>query len=55
MLKEEEKMAALDKKQYTLFDDIPADVTNLSLGAPIPTVLKKCTDALKSAAQHRLV
>ena len=48
-------MAALAAKKWTLFDHIPAHITNLSLGAPIPTVLRKCTDALESAVRHRLV
>ena len=43
------------KKAFTLFDHVPDDVTNLQVGAPGDTQLKKAAEILKEAAVHRMV
>lgn len=48
-------MSLLARKTDTLFDHIPEHLTNLSLGAPTDTLLKKCSDILITATQHRMV
>ena len=43
------------KKKLTMYDNVPADVTNLQMGAPGDTQLKKAAEILKEAAVHRMV
>ena len=44
------------ENKATLFDyQAPPHVTNLKIGAPGVSLLKKCTDVLKRAAIHRMV
>lgn len=48
-------MSVQAKKTDTLFDHIPKNLTNLSLGAPANGMLQKCTDIMIAATKHRLV
>ena len=43
------------KKQYTVFDHIPANVINLQMGAPGEALLKKSKEIMKKAAVHKMV
>ena len=42
-------------KVATLFDYMAPGMTNLKMGAPGETMLKKCAEAMKKAAVHRMV
>ena len=42
-------------KVATLFDYMAPEMTNLKMGAPGETMLKKCAEAMKKAAVYRMV
>ena len=42
-------------KRSTIFDYMAPGMTNLKIGAPGDSVLKKCAEAVKNAAVHRMV
>ena len=42
-------------KRSTIFDYMAPGMTNLKIGAPGDSVLKKCAEAVKKAAVHRMV
>ena len=43
------------KKNYTAFDDVPADIVDLSMGAPGEALLKKSKEIMKKATVHKMV
>ena len=44
-----------EPKVATLFDYMAPGMTNLKMGAPGEAMLKKCAEAMKKAAVHRMV
>jgi len=42
-------------KRSTIFDYMAPGMTNLKIGAPGDFMLKKCAEAVKKAAVHRMV
>ena len=42
-------------KKSTLFDYMAPGMTNLKMGAPGESMLKKCAEAVRKAAVHRMV
>ena len=48
-------MSVFDNTETEFDRLVPPGLTNLAIGAPPEVMLKKCTDALVVATQHRMV